>query len=156
MPLSRPLIERFWEKVDRRGPDECWPWTSGCNKHGYGRIRVAVGKVALAHRLAYELQHNDPEEQCVLHECDNPPCCNPRHLFLGTRTDNHADMVSKGRQRGAEGEKSARAKFTEEQIAEIRRDYVRGSSTHGQKSLASKYNVCYTAIGKIVRGERWK
>jgi len=93
---KRPLEERFWEKVDVRGPDECWPWTRKHNPKGYGQFRK--DKMVQAHRMAWELTNGPiPDGLDVLHTCDNPPCCNPHHLFLGTNDDNMRDMNSKGR-----------------------------------------------------------
>ena len=96
--------ERFWAKVDKSGgPDACWPWIGGCSSNGYGQFHVGLkgdGTRLLiqAHRVAYELAHGPlgPGE-CSLHRCDNPPCCNERHLFKGTKTDNMRDSAAKGR-----------------------------------------------------------
>lgn len=95
--------DRFWSKVDRRGPDECWPWQERSrNEHGYGIFHVgAMGKVQKAHRVAYELATGvklTPEVK-IRHSCDNPPCCNPAHLLPGTQADNLADMHRRGRRR---------------------------------------------------------
>lgn len=102
-PAPRDPVERFWEHVDRRGPDECWPWLGKGNGDGYGRIGIGSradksGRDIAAHRFAWELEYGPiPAGMNVCHRCDNPPCTNPWHLFLGTQTDNLADMVSKGR-----------------------------------------------------------
>lgn len=76
---------------------ECLVWTGCCNDNGYGSMKVD-GRTALTHRLAWTLEHGPvPEGQRVLHTCDNPPCCNPDHLFAGSQADNIADMKAKGR-----------------------------------------------------------
>jgi hypothetical protein len=100
----RTLAERFWSKVDKRGPDECWPFTGRTNGNGaypgYGWIRgpEANRRPLAAHRISWEL-HNGPipDGLFVLHKCDFPPCTNPAHLFLGTNRDNMRDAAAKGR-----------------------------------------------------------
>ena len=95
-----PLEERFWTKVERRADGECWPWTARCDDAGYGSFKVAR-RLVKAHRIAWELTHGMIGDGLhVCHHCDNPPCCNPAHLFVGTRSDNMRDMAAKGRKRG--------------------------------------------------------
>lgn len=91
-------IPIFWESVDKRGENECWPWI-GCRlAEGYGRFK-SEGKFIAAHRFSFILHKGMPpvDKPCVLHECDNPPCCNPKHLFPGTKKDNTDDCIKKGR-----------------------------------------------------------
>lgn len=90
--------ESFWmELVDMRSDLDCWPWKGGFYPDGYGRVRMG-GKPKRAHRVAYELANGPvPKGLLVCHTCDNPKCCNPSHLFAGTRQDNFDDMVRKGR-----------------------------------------------------------
>lgn len=91
----------FWRKVEKTlDPAACWRWLNGRSATGYGVIRWR-GKVVYAHRLAYELYHDCtvPAHLVVRHRCDNPLCCRPSHLELGTRFDNSRDMVLRGRRR---------------------------------------------------------
>ena len=99
--LPVPLDERFWPKVDRRGgPDACWPWL-GSTGQGYGQIFLN-GRGVPAHRVAWELHHGIPfpASMDACHRCDNPPCCNPLHVWPGTPSDNALDASSKGRLAG--------------------------------------------------------
>lgn len=89
-------MERFWSKV--RKSDGCWEWTASVNAKGYGRFGVTSRHIVAAHRFAYELVVGPiPDDQWVLHRCDNPRCVRPDHLFTGSPLDNSTDMVSKGR-----------------------------------------------------------
>lgn len=97
MNLTDADIARFWKKVVKNGPDKCWGWRGGVADFGYGRFRI-FGTHKTAHRISYVLEFGEIKHGLwVLHRCDNPPCCNPAHLFLGTQQDNSDDMVSKGR-----------------------------------------------------------
>lgn len=98
-----PVGPRFWQRVDTSGgPGACWEWTAGRLPLGYGVIHVTLApgerRTLKAHRVAWEL-HNGPipEGLVVCHRCDNPPCCNPAHLFVGTLSDNAKDAAAKGR-----------------------------------------------------------
>lgn len=96
---SPEVLARFWAKVDKRGPDECWEWTAARHdRGGYGLINIG-GRVARANRIALEQKLGRPlgPSMKARHSCDNPPCCNPAHLLEGTQADNVADMHSRGR-----------------------------------------------------------
>lgn len=95
-PVPRPLDERFWEKVDRRGPDECWEWQGYLNESGYGYLSISHAGRALAPRVSMLLTGNDPLGQLVCHTCDNPRCVNPGHLYLGSQKDNMRDRSERG------------------------------------------------------------
>ncbi len=94
---GRALAERFWERVDVGEPNECWPWMGYRDKDGYGRLKTGSRtdgsrKFERANRVAFRLTTGHEAEGWVLHTCDNPPCCNPGHLYDGTPDDNGRDM----------------------------------------------------------------
>jgi hypothetical protein len=103
------IVSKFWEKVERRGPADCWNWIGNKNRSGYGRHYRNKTEFFAAHRFSYELHHQVKLEPSVFvcHRCDNPSCVNPAHLWLGTPKDNHDDCVRKGRH--ARGEKLSKA-----------------------------------------------
>lgn len=165
-PASNPydgLIERltpervaaFWAKVDIRGPDDCWLWNGPRTAKGYGQF-PAEGRRFIATRVAWMLANpGKPTKEMCCHRCDNPPCVNPRHLFMGTQLENMADCVAKGRiYRGGahRGEKSPQAKLTEAKVREIRA--LKGIET--QKSLAARFGVTRSSISGIHTGMWWK
>jgi len=122
LPVNAGILTRFWSRVDRRGPRDCWSWTAGCCTAGYGHFRLGSASTGdrrkeLSHRLAYELTKGPiPDGLKVLHECDNPPCCNPAHLFVGTHADNMRDMHAKGRQRKQESANHKLRRLRDEQL----------------------------------------
>jgi hypothetical protein len=114
------LADRFWTKAAVRSADECWPWNAAPRRagEGYGAFWLD-GRHQPANRIALQLSGVEvPAGSEVCHHCDNPPCCNPRHLFLGNRQSNNADKVAKGRH--AHGERNGGARLTAEAVAEIR------------------------------------
>lgn len=124
----RPAEGRYWQKVIKRGTDECWDWKGSHDQHGYGQLRID-GHNIKAHRFSYEL-HNGPipDGADICHSCDHPPCTNPAHLFAGTAKDNITDAISKGRfvmppPNQVRGETNGRAVFTNAQVAEFRRQF---------------------------------
>jgi len=109
-PRRRPLLERYWEKIDKRGDDECWPWLGATNGSGNGMGHGQLGdgkgrggKNLYAHHIAWSLAYGMRDQRLhVLHKCDNGSCCNPAHLELGTHGDNMRQMTERGRNRGLE------------------------------------------------------
>lgn len=150
--LTRPIADRFWEKV-RKG-EACWLWTGGTDSNGYGRIGLGGGSLVRVntHRLSYELHFGPiPTGLNVLHSCDTPRCVNPAHLSLGTHADNVRDKCAKGRQ--AKGERMGAAKLNEHSVIEIRRRLRGGES---QQALAREFHVTAPAVGMIARGRAWR
>lgn len=148
---TRPLAERFWEKVDVRGPNECWPWKAGIHPQGYGTFSFE-GRLHIASRIAWILTRGPiPGKLQVLHHCDNPPCCNPDCLFLGTVADNMRDRDLKGRRTPLRGTANPLAKLTDAQVAELRELYAAGAGS--QRTLAERFGIAQVHVGRIVRGE---
>jgi len=154
---ARPEIERFWEQVPVRADGACWEWAGSRLAAGYGRFGRKVDghwKTLLAHRVSWEYRNGPvPDGLAVLHKCDNRPCVNPDHLFVGTGADNMADKVAKGRQYRPVGVLNSQAKLNDELVAGIREAYRAGSES--QAAIGRRYGVSQTLIGRIVRGEVW-
>jgi len=142
----------FWSKVDKKSTEECWVWKGTLDKRGYGQISQN-NKARAAHRLAYTYTYGAiPENMFVCHKCDNPPCVNPSHLFLGTLQENTADRDAKGRQ--VKGERVNTAKLTENQVLDILRLYKTGNYT--LKDFVAIYHVNVETIRALIKGKTWK
>lgn len=145
-------MKRFWSKVAKRGPRECWPWTAYTDRDGYGWVAFEGRRVG-AHRVAYILTYGHPMSGLdVCHRCDNPSCVNPAHLFLATRKGNLQDMVRKGR--SLSGEDHNMAKLTWEAVRDIRSHDNPDTST--RQRLADRYGVTRWTINAVLRGLTWK
>ncbi len=145
--------EAFEARTQWEPNSGCLIWTGYTDIEGYGTI-YANGKMQLLHRFAWEQSNGPipegegPHGTCVLHRCDNPPCCNVDHLFLGTNQDNIDDMIEKGRQ--ATGEDHGNSKLTETDVIAIRAD------TRSQSKIAVDYGVSRSLISCIKLHKRWK
>ena len=146
---SLPAADRLKNRVPNWGtPDACWIWTGSTNPKGYGAMRAAGQKV-FVHRVSYALHYGvDPGALRVLHHCDNPPCCNPAHLFLGTQADNSADMIQKGRGVAPVNEGNGRTTIPTHQVEEIR---SRASGGESFKSIARDLGIHPVTVSRIVR-----
>ena len=155
--LGEKLADRFWSNVDQRGDDECWEWQGYKIPSGYGQFGISHKgrkKIVPAHRISYVCGGGDelrpiPDDMFVCHHCDNPACCNPKHLFLGTPADNSRDMVEKGRSARNLGELNGNVKLSYKQVEEIK------ASKERQIDLAKKFGVSQSAISNIRSGRTW-
>lgn len=164
MPVeAQPLEERFWSKV--RIGDGCWEWTAAIDHRGYGKIwvgskRDGTWRMAAAHRVAWELANGPTGELHVLHQCDNPRCVRPSHLFLGTHGDNMRDCVEKGRHgttrkphRIARGERNSHAKLTADDVRAMRSSHARGEAI---SAIAREYGLSPQGARAAVLGLTWR
>lgn len=157
-----PLEERLWSRADRSGgPDACWPWLGYRMARGYGRVGANGKRAQSTHRVVWEALNGPiPAGLCVLHSCDNPPCVNPAHLWLGSFADNNRDRAAKGRsnrdmsmRRPTRGEMVNTARLTAAHVRTIRLRYAAGGIT--QLGLAEAYGVHEPAIYKIISRRTW-
>jgi hypothetical protein len=152
MKLTENDIHRFEKKVDMQ-PGKCWEWRGSLIKDGYGRF-WAGRRLLLAHRVAYFIANKQiTPGKLILHECDNPSCCNPTHLFEGTQRDNVYDCIRKHRRARLMGESHGRSKFTEEEIAIIRGMHRLFKIPKKQISLWC--GVTDTSIHQIITKRHW-
>lgn len=140
---------RFWAKVNKT--DSCWLWTAALS-HGYGAIAWGSRRQMAAHRVAYELEIGSiPTGMEVCHHCDNPPCVNPAHLFIGTHADNMADMAAKGRSPSMANEKCGKTKLTDVEVDHIRLMAVQGMK---QVEIARYFGIHDGHVSRILSGKR--
>jgi hypothetical protein len=143
---------QFWRHVVF-DPSGCWPWMGARFSSGYGRVRISRNHTRCAHRVAYELEHGAiPEGQMVCHRCDNPPCCNPQHLFAGTALDNVRDCIAKNRRACHQGSLHPGAKLNDLAVRAIRERYANGASL---KTLAAEFGVTPQAIWYAAARKTW-
>lgn len=139
--MTRPIEERFWEKVDRRSPTECWLWTGATTYGGYGVIGLGR-RLVRAHRYAYEASNGPIDARLVIrHKCDTPACVNPDHLEIGTQKQNVGDMLDRGRA-------NPRRKLTPVQLAQIK------AATGTVRSIAVEFGVSNSYVSMVKTGRR--
>jgi hypothetical protein len=142
-----PELLLKYRSIDKNG---CWNWSWSRNTKGYGMITNGVTSRMVSHFSYLFWKGKIKKGLCVLHKCDNPPCFNPEHLFLGTKLDNARDMISKGRV----GRRAFnRAKLSEKNVIEIRYIWKKGRTT--QRKLAAKFGVSFQHISAIVNNKQW-
>jgi len=153
--------ERFWVRVNIPvDPDACWEWIGSKASSGYGSMMIDKKDNYLVHRFSWELHHGPiPDGMFICHQCDNPLCVNPNHLFCGTPLDNMRDMIAKGRQVRIEpphlcGEDHPRATLTQEQVNEMRSLYASGNYTIAD--LALRYDTTRSNANLIVLWRSWR
>ena len=142
---STNLIARFWPKVDKRHPDECWPWKAATTFGGYGVLGEGGrrGKIVRASRLSYIIHKGEiPDGFVVRHACDNSACVNPDHLLIGTQADNIRDAVARGRQGHPP------KKLSDDDVKMVR------NGQKGVRKLARELGVSSTLISLIRTGKR--
>lgn len=142
------IASKFWARVDASAASDCWPWNGPRNKQGYGYLWFCSDAVP-ASRVAYIITHGDiaaanGKRQNVCHKCDNPPCCNPAHLFLGSGKENVIDARQKGRHV---------SKLAADDVREIRRI---ATTPTGVKACAALFNVHPATVRKIAARKSWE
>lgn len=155
--MTKPCkaVHFSWDKVAVGQESECWPWTGALNRWGYGACQMDGRQMNASRAAWFEREGALTDWQQVLHRCDNPACCNPKHLFIGTHLDNMRDRKAKGRYNTAlRGEAHPRhnAKLTPELVLEARRLYAEGVS---QSEIGRRWKLHSSVISRAVRGENW-
>lgn len=152
----RTQEELFWSRIGKAGKDECWEWTARRNGDGYGTIWFD-GRDQGAHRIMWQLTYGEvPEGKYICHHCDNPPCVNPGHLYIGNAQTNADDRESRSRSGKHKrcGENNANSKLTWAQVREIRALYATGEWT--QTKLAERFDALQVNISRVVNHKSWK
>lgn len=152
---GKTIEERFWDKVNILGKNDCWEWKAFVHPSGYGMFAINR-QMKLAHRISWEFTFGEiPNGMCVLHKCDNRKCENPYHLFLGTYLDNAQDRDNKGRAKIPcnIGERHGNSKLTNEKVIKARSLFSTGEYTY--TDLAIRFDVARQTITKAIQGENW-
>lgn len=148
------ITHRFWSHVDVSEPDKCWVWKMClANKYGTFSYRVCRKKIEVSsHVFSYQLSFGGVGDKHVLHFCDNPPCVNPNHLFLGTHSDNMKDMISKGRGSPKYGEYSGKSKLTNDSARRVHQLRAQGWK---YEDIATELHVADSTVGNVITGVSW-
>lgn len=147
-------LSRFMQLVEKEPLSGCWLWLGYTNAAGYG-IHSRLKKRTYAHRRAWELMRGSISgETMVCHRCDTPACVNPEHLFLGSHSDNMADMRAKGRAFRPAGTLHPQHRLSEQAVRYVRQQYGRNGVSYSM--LGRALNVSWEAIRNIVKGRSWK
>lgn len=147
--------DRFWNGVNKKSEDECWEWRQSTIGNPYGVIKYCKKDYSPS-RVSWIIHFGAiPDGLYVCHKCDNPPCCNPKHLFLGTHQDNVDDREQKGRNKlpYSKGEDHGMHKLTEQEVIQIRKDYVFRKSSY--RKLSKVYKVSWEEIRKVIKRQTW-
>lgn len=145
MRVTGDVVKRFWSQVRRSAPDACWEWTGELSCSGHGRFKARRRRLQ-AHRVAYIIEHGPiPRGMVVCHQCDNPPCVNPAHLFLVAAADSMADAMRNGRRRGTT--------LGPEAVREIR---LAPDTVEARKALAAKFGVSPKTIRDVMDRLTWR
>lgn len=149
--ISLDLAKNILDRVEQKSDNECWPWKGGTWSNGYGRVCIGHERYKVT-RVIWRIVHGYcPGDLLILHSCDNPICCNPKHLFLGSSADNSRDMVDKGRQNSPLGERHGHSKLSEREVYDIFH-YESGT----MEAIGNKYGVSASLICSIKAGKVWK
>lgn len=162
MKITKYEIARFWSRVRVETENSCWYWDNPTHKFGYGWFRVG-GKNRLAHRVAKIIWDGRDKGLQVLHNCDNPACCNPKHLRWGTPKDNVDDCIKRNRfvypppsthnPPIQYGKDNFNSKMTEETVIELRKERAQGATTI---YLSEKYGIRKSTVWQIINYHTWK
>lgn len=157
--LTEKDLERFWSKVDKKGDDECWGWLGTIDREGYGNLAINLpdgrNTTRKAHRIMWSIYNEEiPKSMVVMHICDNPPCCNPKHLKLGTQPENVQDCVDKNRRAPQNCDNNSSRTLNSIQVLEIKRLYETGE--YSALNLSKKFGVSPSTINYIIKGKSWK
>lgn len=156
--MKKRRLQTVEERINKyiNKTDTCWLWTQDVYNYGYGKLSIGKGKQVRAHRYMYEKYKGTiPNNMNVLHTCDNPRCCNPEHLFLGSQEDNVKDMMDKSRggYKTFHGDNHPMRKIDMAKAEEIRALWAKGGLY--QREIGERFGVSQAVVSKIIKGELW-